>query len=194
MANKKTFLLKTFLWWLPFAAVATISVGLVYVSVQQALRQGANDPQIQVAEDMAAQLASGQNLQTVIPDNAPVVDIASSLSPYVIIFDEQGKIVASLAELRNSTPAVPSGIFDYVKKYGEIRITWQPEKEIRQAIIVRHYQGDGQSGFVLAGRSLREVEKRETLMEVMAGIAWFISIVLGLILVGFAVWFGDRNK
>jgi Na+/H+-dicarboxylate symporter len=194
MENKKLFLLKTFLWWLPFAAIATIFAGLVYISVQQVLRQGVNDPQIQIAEDMAAQLTSGQNLQTVIPDNALVVDIASSLAPYVVISDEQGQVIASLAELHNSAPVVPSGVFDSVRKYGEARVTWEPEKGVRQALVMTHYQSNGQSGFVMAGRSLREVEKRETSMGVMAGIAWFISMVFCLILVGFAVWFSNREK
>jgi hypothetical protein len=44
----------TFLRWLPLAVAITILAGLVYATVQQSLRQGANDPQIQLAEDTAA--------------------------------------------------------------------------------------------------------------------------------------------
>ena len=35
--------------WFPLAVVATAFCGLVYVAVQQELRQNANDPQIQMA-------------------------------------------------------------------------------------------------------------------------------------------------
>ena len=41
---------------------------------------------------------------------------------------------------------------------GEDRLTWQPEPGVRSATVVVHYQG-AQAGFVMAGRSLREVGK-----------------------------------
>ena len=46
-------------YWLPLAAVTTLLCGLIYLAVQQSLRWGANDPQIQMAEDAAAALAAG---------------------------------------------------------------------------------------------------------------------------------------
>jgi len=48
--------------WLLIAIVVTGLIGLVYVAVQQDLRQGANDPQIQMAEDTAAKFANGQSV------------------------------------------------------------------------------------------------------------------------------------
>jgi hypothetical protein len=45
--------------WLPIVVVITALSGLVYVAVQQALRQDANDPQIQMAQDAAETLARG---------------------------------------------------------------------------------------------------------------------------------------
>jgi hypothetical protein len=45
--------------WLPLAALTTALCGLVYLAVQQALRQAANDPQIQMAEDAAYILSQG---------------------------------------------------------------------------------------------------------------------------------------
>jgi hypothetical protein len=53
--------------WLLLAIVLTGLIGLVYVAVQQDLRQGANDPQIQMAEDALAKLANGQSVQNVVP-------------------------------------------------------------------------------------------------------------------------------
>ncbi len=40
--------------WLPIAVVTIGLCGLAYLTVQQSLRQGANDPQIQMADDTAA--------------------------------------------------------------------------------------------------------------------------------------------
>ncbi len=109
--------------WLLIAIVVTGLIGLVYVAVQQDLRQGANDPQIQMAEDTAAKLANGQSVQNVVPSEK--VDIANSLAPYLIIFNANGIPIASSAQLDGQTPTIPSGVFDYVRQNGEDRFTWR---------------------------------------------------------------------
>ncbi len=40
--------------WLPLAIAITLLCGLVHVAVQQEVRLSANDPQIGMAEDLAA--------------------------------------------------------------------------------------------------------------------------------------------
>src|SRR5438270_7168527 len=65
---------RVFLYWLPVALAITVLSGLVYVAVQQDLRQGANDPQIQMAEDAAVQLEAGQQPAAVV--GAGKVDMA----------------------------------------------------------------------------------------------------------------------
>jgi hypothetical protein len=47
--------------WLPLAIAITLLCGLVYVAVQQEVRLSANDPQIGMAEDLAAALSHGSN-------------------------------------------------------------------------------------------------------------------------------------
>ena len=178
--------LKTILkYWLLTAIIICGLCGIFYAVIQQELRSNADDPQIQMAEDTAAQLASGQQVQTVVP--AQKVDIATSLAPYIIIFDSTGKPVASTAQLNGQTPTIPSGIFDYVRQNGEDRITWQPQPGVRSAIVVTQFKG-ANSGFVVAGRSLREVEIREddalqiTLLGMFAML--FITFVATAILSG----------
>lgn len=46
--------------WLPMAVVITVLAGLVYLNIQQAYRLGADDPQIQMAEDGASALAAAE--------------------------------------------------------------------------------------------------------------------------------------
>ena len=151
--------MKTILkYWLLMAVVITGLVGLCYAAVQQDLRQSANDPQIQMSEDIAAKLADGQPIQNVVPSEK--VDIAKSLAPYVIVFDATGKPIASSAQLDGQTPTIPAGVTDYVKQNGEDRITWQPQPGVRSAAVVTQFKGSN-AGFVLVGRSLREVEIRE---------------------------------
>ena len=167
-------------YWLPLAAVTTLLSGLIYLAVQQSLRWGANDPQIQMAEDAAAALAAGGSLESVLP--ASQVEISSSLAPFMVIFNARGEPLASSARLHGATPALPSGIFDYTRQKGEDRVTWQPEPGVRIAAVVVAY-GGAQPGFVLAGRSLREVEIRASQLEQITGIAWLVTLAVSLIVV-----------
>src|SRR5579863_4079275 len=178
--------LKTILkYWLLIAIIISGLCGIFYAVIQQGLRSGADDPQIQMAEDAAAKLASGQQVQNVVP--AEKVDIATSLAPYIIVFDNTGKPIASSAQLNGQTPTIPSGVFDYVRQNGEDRITWQPQTGVRSAIVITQFKG-ANSGFVVAGRSLREVEIREdnamqiTLLGLVCML--FITFVATAILLG----------
>ncbi len=167
-------------YWLPLSVVITLLSGLVYGAGQQVLRWDANDPQIQMAEDAANALTNGQPLQSVVP--AASIDIASSLAPYLVVFDDAGKPIASSGLLHGQSPALPSGIFDYVRQHGEDRITWQPEPGVRSATVISRVSGS-RPGFVLAGRSLREVEQRESQLELIVGLGWLGTLFAALVAV-----------
>jgi len=162
-------LIKIILRWLPFAVLATIICGLVYATVQQNYRQSANDPQIQMAEDTVNALNGGQPADSVIPKNQ--VDISKSLAPFVIIYKENVQVSTSSAIL-DGLPNPPSGIFDFVKIQGFEWFTWQPRQDLRFATVVQKYNG----GYVLAARSIREVEKREIRMSFVVLAAWLVSL------------------
>ena len=166
--------------WLPLAAVTTLLCGLVYLVVQQSLRQGANDPQIQMAEDAAATLAAGATPESVLP--VARVEISTSLAPFMVIYGASGDLLASSGLLHGTAPLLPSGVFDYTRQNGEDRVSWQPESGVRMAAVVVSY-GGSQPGFVLAGRSLREVEKRESQVEQITGIVWLVSLAVLLVVV-----------
>ena len=166
--------------WLPLAIAAAGLCGLVYLTVQQSLRMGANDPQIQTAEDAASQLNVGAGMESVVP--ASKVEISNSLSPFLMVFDDSGNVLASSAIMHGSIPAYPAGVLNYTRQKGQDRVTWQPEAGVRMATVVVSYK----TGYVMAGRSLREVEMRENQTEQLSGLAllgiWaatFIVIVLG---------------
>jgi|WetSurMetagenome_2_1015567.scaffolds.fasta_scaffold276796_2 hypothetical protein len=167
-------------FWLPMAVIISALCGLVYLVEQQTLRMGANDPQIQMAEDTAAALTKGASMESVMPTNQ--ANIASSLAPFVIIFDDSGKPVASSALLHDQIPTYPTGVFDYVRKNGEDRVTWQPEPGVRIASVVVAYSGT-QNGFIMAGRSLRETEKRVDLVGSYVLFAWIMTMLTSFIVV-----------
>src|SRR5438128_1080153 len=83
--------------WVPLAVAVTGLSALVYGAVQQDLRQGANDPQIQMAEDAAAKLSAGAAPNTVVPNEQ--VELNGSLQPYIMVFDAQSHLVASSGQL-----------------------------------------------------------------------------------------------
>jgi hypothetical protein len=172
--------------WLPIAVVTIGLCGLIYLTVQQSLRLGANDPQIQMAEDAAAALAQSQSADSLLP--ASKVDIAQSQASFMIIYDDIGTAIASSLMLHGRIPDLPVGVLDYVRANGEDRVTWQPEEGVRIAAVVVRYEGT-QSGFMLAGRNLREAQT-----EQLAGLALLVTLAASLAAVAFGEFFLQGKK
>ena len=166
--------------YVPLAVVITAFCGLAYLLVQQDLRLSGNDTQIQIAEDAAARLAAGEPLAGVVPTGT--LDVGSSLAPFTIAYDDQGHVLAATGLLHGEPPALPAGVLDYVRQHGEDSISWQPEAGVRFAAVVSRVTG-AHPGFVLAARSLREVEVRIGVVEELAGAAWLATMVATLIAV-----------
>ena len=174
-------------------AIAIVAMsGLVYLIVQQVLRQEANDPQIQLSEDLAASLSSGQAPSGGLP--AQQVEISTSLAPFVMVFDDAGKVLASNALLDGATPQYPAGVLDYVRQHGQDRVTWQPREGVRQATVVTRFSGPAGSGFVMAGRSLREVEERETFTLLACAVACVLTLAATAALTAFLLFMGEVRK
>jgi hypothetical protein len=156
--------------WIPIAVAVTGLAALVYAAVQQDLRQGANDPQVQLAQDAAARLDAGATPTAVVPSET--VELATSLAPYLVVFDSTGGQLASSAVLHGAAPPFPTSVFDAVRRRGEDAITWQPEPGVRSAVVIRPWRG----GFVLAGRSLRLVEERENRTLLISAGIWLLTL------------------
>jgi hypothetical protein len=166
-------------WLIPVTIVTMLS-GLIYVTVQQNYRMSFNDPQIQLAEDAVNDLSIGKSADLIVP--AVPVDISKSLTPFLVIYDQAGNPIAGSGQLHGKLPSLPGGVLDYTKTHDDNRLTWQPEKGIRNAIVVKQYkEPSGKTGYVMAGRSMRELEKREkqTLLQALA--VWLLT--LGLIVI-----------
>ncbi|MDQ6885470.1 MAG: hypothetical protein M3077_14735 [Candidatus Dormibacteraeota bacterium] len=158
--------------FIPVMIAASIVMALVLAAVQQDLRMGANDPQIQMAEDFAARLDSGASPASVAP--ASPVDLARSLAPFVIIFGRDRRPLASSASLDGQTPRPPAGVFDAVTKSRRSEITWAPRPEVREAAVIVAY-GDG---YVLVGRSLRLVEQRADALAQVVILLFLVMLIL----------------
>ncbi|MCX5970466.1 MAG: hypothetical protein NTV14_03030 [Coprothermobacterota bacterium] len=160
--------------WVPIAVAVTLLCGIVYVVAQQSIRLEANQPQVQMAEDAAAALAGGEDPAS-LTGTRPI-DIARSLAAYLVVYDEKGQPLAWSGELDQAAPAVPQGVLTSARDRGQNRVTWQPRPGVRSAIVVVPYQG-ARSGFVLAGRSLREAEALSSTLLLLVGFGWLGSLV-----------------
>jgi hypothetical protein len=167
--------------WLPLAVVILGLGGLAYLLVQQTMRQGLNDPQVQMAEDGAAALAAGVDPASLVP--AAPVEVDQSLAPFLIVYDDAGNVLAASARLHGATPPLPEGVLNTTRSNGEDRVTWQPETGVRIAAVVARYEGS-QPGFVLAGRNMREVERRIdqvgqfTILALAATLVFSLAVVI----------------
>ena len=172
---------------LVLAGIATGVALALYAIPQHVLRSGLNDPQIQMAGDLASLLdrygvndglVQGALLNAGRGDK---VDMARSLAPFLMVFSDAGQLLGTSAQLDGQGATPPKGVFDYVRQHGEERVTWQPRRGVRIAAVMVRVQGR-QPGFVLAGRNMREVEARIGDVQTMAGLTWLG--MLGLIVIG----------
>ena len=159
--------------------VITVVFGTIYVALQQNYRQNANDPQVQIAEDLSQIFESGAPPEQIVGPASS--DLSKTLAPFVVVYGDDQKPIASSVVLDGQSPTLPTGVLDTAKSR-EYRVTWQPKDELRFATVIRHYAGD-KPGFVLAGRSLREIEERIKQLSLFILAGWAVSV--GIILVGF---------
>jgi hypothetical protein len=167
--------------------VLTILCGLIYAAVQQSHRSGANDPQLQIALDLKNAIENNHSTARWLPDDS--IEISKSLSVFTTLYNNAGEPVRSSGFLDGQLPRMPRGVFDFTKKRREDVITWQPQPGVRMAMVVESVNSP-QIGFVAVGRSLSEVEKRESNLTTMVLVAWLVCsgiIVLHFLLSYFSL-------
>ena len=169
----------SFISHLAIAAIVTVLSGLIYAAVQQSYRSGANDPQLQMAKDIVAALQKKNSADQLIITK-DTIDISESLAPFVVLYNNNDEPVQSTGLLDSKLPKLPQGVFDFTRKNKEDVFSWQPRKGVRMAMVVEHVQSS-QIAFVAAGRSLKEVEKRESNLIEMVFIGWLICITVIII-------------
>lgn len=164
--------------------VLSLLCALIYIVGQHILRQGADDPQIQMAEDAAALLASGRAVENVVV--GPKVDIATSLSPYIVVYNNMGAPTFSSGLLAGAMPTLPKGAFAIAQNNKKVevsmglesRFTWQPQKGVRQALVLVQTSTPSGVQYIAVARSLREVERRENALLWMVFYGWTTILVI----------------
>lgn len=162
MANRKIFYILTIF-------LISLFSGLVFIATQQSLRLSADDPQVQITQDILNSLSQGADPKQLSPTT---VDMAGATSAFVIIYDNNQKAVGTTVELDKKTPVPSPQVFEKTKKNNENRFTWEPKKGLRQATVMVKYK----DGYVLVGKSLGEIENRVKLILRIVGVAWIVGI------------------
>lgn len=157
---------------LTIVGVLIVIFGTIYTVAQQAQRNDANYPQIQLAEDTATQIKKDGD--PYIASLASPVDMGDSLAPFVIVYDKKGNVVSGSGYLNNKVPKAPAGILTDAKGKEYNAVTWEPQKDVRIAAITV----SAKDYYVLSGRSLTEVEKNESETFKLAFIGGALSLLI----------------
>jgi hypothetical protein len=102
-------------------SILTLIFLTIYAVGQQILRQSANDPQIQIAEDGAAYLSRAGSAADF--DNPNKIDIAKSLMPFLTVYSWEGEPLASSGQLGSQLPLIPRSVLEASGTRGENRVT-----------------------------------------------------------------------
>jgi hypothetical protein len=172
-------------------AIITVVLLFMYASVQQNYRSLANDPQLQIARDISLRLKEGKSIEHIFP--ADSIDIAKSLGVFAVLYDNNERPLRSSALLDGKIPQLPKGVFDFTKSHGEDVITWQPRSGVRMAMVVVLVQSPA-TGFVAVGRSLNEVEIRESNLVQMVLLCWLIGMGIIVATELIQYWFSKSTQ
>lgn len=187
MAEKRV-LNEVFINWLPLAVIIVIFSGLAYATVQQVYRQSANDQPLQIIETVTNGINQGQPMDQIVPAQG-TTELSGSVLPFVMMYNATSTQIGSSALLDGKNPSVPSGVLDTAKARGQYAVTWQPKPGVREAIVVKYFTGP-QSGYIVAGYSLKETEVRENQTLLMSGVAGLVALVLTFLV----LWFFARKS
>jgi hypothetical protein len=152
------------------AVLCTVIFGTLYVVVQQYGRSSANDSPTALAESVAAEMKDPSN-QATLPLGK--LDIATSLQPFVIIYDKNYKPLAGTGYLNGKLPTVDKGVLQSATPSHNNDVTWQPKAGVRIAAVAVK----AGNYYVLGGQSLRLTENRADMLLKLTALGWLISMV-----------------
>jgi hypothetical protein len=155
------------------------------MTLQGAMRSAADQPQIQMAQNYASEIALLSNPSSNLFPGRPAtylparghLDLSTSLEPFVILFDAEGHPTFSNGYINDAIPTPPTGVFTYLRTHPTDKFTWQPQPGLRIAAVAQRIDGT-HPGFVLVGRSLTLVQQQENQLRRGTFITWFSLMAL----------------
>jgi hypothetical protein len=111
---------------LAVAAIVTILTALIYVTVQQIHRSGANDPQLQLAGDISHKLEKSEPVDKWF--SGDTIEISQSLSVFSTLYNDKNEPILTTGILDGKMPSLPKGVFDHALRHGENVFTATPNR------------------------------------------------------------------
>ncbi|MCU1414913.1 MAG: hypothetical protein JWN80_2253 [Microbacteriaceae bacterium] len=157
--------------WVTAAVVVSALFATIYVVMQQAERQGADDAPIRVASQVASRLRAG-DAATV--DASDRIRLEDSESTFFVVYSAGDTPLAGSGTLAGKLAQVPSGVIDAARTTSHGPVTWEPRSGLRFAIDGTSVDGK----VVVAGESLGPTERRIDQLGALILAAWAGTIVL----------------
>src|SRR5215213_1032525 len=170
-------------------SIITIIMLPIYISMQQIYRTGLDDPQVQLVQDVGSGIKKGLAFENLVPRDT--VNIDHSLRPFLVAYNGEGQPLNSTGYLDGKMAKLPFGVLDYTRKNHDHRVTWEPRKGVRMAMVIE-YINTSAIAFIAAGRSMAEVESRSLSMTSLLFKAWLLSISLVIIFAIMQMYFSKR--
>lgn len=165
--------------WLAIVGTATLVLGASYSMVQQSARLAADEAPLTVAQDAKQKISDDISPAEIVPEEE--TDLGTDSGVFLIITDPAKKVLATSAVLDDKAPLPPSAVFSDAERNGSDRFTWEPKNGVRLATQVLRFN-DNNGGYIIAGQSLSETEKRLKTYNLIALLAWLAVIVWTMIL------------
>ncbi len=148
--------------FIPWGVMITLLSGLVYGASQQIIRLSANSKAAEYAHRLT------------VP--AEKVELSTSLSPFVMIYDGKNNLVESNVVLDGAKVSLPVGVIEYARAHSEDRVSWQPRVGVRAAVVAIKTNA---AGYVVAGgQSLSENENLISRLGWDVLIGWLTTLII----------------
>jgi len=166
--------------WLLLTFILALSILTSYFFVQQAGRSTINLPLIQSVQVIKESLALGVTAEQVLAGRE--IDLSVNQNPFITLYSINKKVIGSNSHYKDGILLIPNGILDRSAREGEVRVTWQPKKELRFASVTEFVPG---FGYISVAQSLKEVESLAMANLWRALVIWLFgaaAIGIGLVL------------
>ena len=142
-----------------------------------------NMPLLQLAQSVETEIRAGVKTSEILKGQE--IDLSVNQGPFITLYSLDKKVLGSSQHLSDQILTLPSGVLDHARTRGEVRLTWQPTRELRFATITDFMPT---FGYISISQSLKETEARAT-----RGV-WIALSALGLgaLVSGFAIWLFAR--
>jgi hypothetical protein len=138
---------------------------------------------VQTAEDTVALLQKGVSPENLTTDRS--VDIRTSIAPFVIVYDKDGKVVTGNGTLSGQVPTPPHGVFENIG-FWHWGHSWQPDTDVRVDVAIIPYTSTYSSGYVLGGRNMHLMEDHILHIGLLVLQAWIVLLIATFLAKAFA--------